>query len=394
MSRVPRIRFKGFEEDWEQRKVGAICSISTGKSNTQDRVEDGKYPFYVRSSIVERSNRYLFDEEAVLTVGDGVGTGKVFHYVDGKYDLHQRVYRMFDFEKDISAKYFFYYFSNNFYDRVMAMTAKTSVDSVRYEVISDMDIIVPHIKEQKFIADIFQNFDHLITLHQRKLEKLKIIKKSLLENLFPQNGEKTPKIRFSGFTEDWEQRKLVDIAERIVRKNEKLESTLPLTISAQYGLIDQNEFFDKRIASKDVRGYYLIKKGEFAYNKSTSVDAPLGAIKRLDKYKNGVLSTLYILFKIIDDTSTSSDYLVTYYATDLWHRGIQSIAAEGARNHGLLNIAPNDFFETMLSIPFNISEQKKVGDFFITLDHLITLHQSKLDKLQKIKKSMLESMFV
>lgn len=168
-----------------------------------------------------------------------------------------------------------------------------------------------------------------------------------------------------------------EIAERIIRKNEKLESTLPLTISAQYGLIDQNEFFDKRIASKDVRGYYLIKKGEFAYNKSTSVDAPFGAIKRLDKYKNGVLSTLYILFKIIDDTSTSSDYLVTYYFTDLWHNGIQSIAAEGARNHGLLNIAPNDFFETMLSIPLNISEQKKVGGFFISLDHLITLHQSK-----------------
>ena len=142
-------------------------------------------------------------------------------------------------------------------------------------------------------------------------------------------------------------------------------------------MIDQNEFFDKRIASKDVRGYYLIKKGEFAYNKSTSVDAPLGAIKRLDKYNNGVLSTLYILFKIIDNTSTSSDYLVTYYSTDLWHKGIQSIAAEGARNHGLLNIAPNDFFETILSLPLNVSEQQKVGGFFISLDHLITLHQSK-----------------
>ena len=259
---------------------------------------------------------------------------------------------------------------------------------------SEIDADIPNKSEQNSVGSFFRTLDHLITLHQRKFEKLKIIKKSMLENLFPQNGEKTPKIRFSGFTKDWEQRKLGEIAERIIRKNEKLESTLPLTISAQYGLIDQNEFFDKRIASKDVRGYYLIKKGEFAYNKSTSVDAPLGAIKRLDKYKNGVLSTLYILFKIIDDTSTSSDYLVTYYATDLWHRGIQSIAAEGARNHGLLNIAPNDFFETMLSIPFNISEQKKVGDFFITIDHLITLHQSKLDKLQKIKKSMLESMFV
>ena len=204
---------------------------------------------------------------------------------------------------------------------------------------------------------------------------------------------RVPRIRFKGFEEDWEQRKLGEIAERIIRKNEKLESTLPLTISAQYGLIDQNEFFDKRIASKDVRDYYLIKKGEFAYNKSTSVDAPLGAIKRLDKYKNGVLSTLYILFKIIDDTSTSSDYLVTYYATDLWHRGIQSIAAEGARNHGLLNIAPNDFFETILSIPLNVSEQKKVGDFFISLNHLITLHQRKLEKLKIIKKSMLEKLF-
>lgn len=188
---------------------------------------------------------------------------------------------------------------------------------------------------------------------------------------------RVPRIRFKGFEEDWEQRKLWEIAERIIRKNEKMESTLPLTISAQYGLIDQNEFFDKRIASKDVRGYYLIKKGEFAYNKSTSVDAPLGAIKRLDKYKNGVLSTLYILFKIIDDTSTSSDYLVTYYSTDLWHKEIQSIAAEGARNHGLLNIAPDDFFETMISIPLNVFEQKKVGELFQILDHLITLHQSK-----------------
>ena len=197
---------------------------------------------------------------------------------------------------------------------------------------------------------------------------------------------RVPRIRFKGFEEDWEQRKLGEMVERIIRKNEKLESTLPLTISAQYGLIDQNEFFDKRIASKDVRGYYLIKKGEFAYNKSTSVDAPFGAIKRLDKYKNGVLSTLYILFKIIDDTSTSSDYLVTYYFTDLWHNGIQSIAAEGARNHGLLNIAPNDFFDTMLSIPLNISEQKKVGDFFISLDHLITLHQ--LEPFQLIFKAI------
>ncbi len=102
--RKPKLRFTGFIDDWEQRKIKEVCSISTGKSNTQDRIDDGIYPFYVRSLIIEHSNRYLYDEEAVLTVGDGVGTGKVFHYVNGKYDLHQRVYRMFDFINGTSFK--------------------------------------------------------------------------------------------------------------------------------------------------------------------------------------------------------------------------------------------------------------------------------------------------
>ena len=183
-SNVPEIRFKGFTEAWEQRKAKELCSISTGKSNTQDRVDDGKYPFYVRSPIVEHSNRYLFDEEAVLTVGDGVGTGKVFHYVNGKYDLHQRVYRMFDFSKEITGRYFYYYFSNHFYNRVMAMTAKTSVDSVRYEMIAYMDIAIPTVQEQQAISAIFENLDNLITLHQRELEKLKNLKKACLEKMF------------------------------------------------------------------------------------------------------------------------------------------------------------------------------------------------------------------
>ena len=202
-----------------------------------------------------------------------------------------------------------------------------------------------------------------------------------------------PAIRFKGFTDAWEQRKLGEVVERITRKNENLESTLPLTISAQYGLINQNEFFDKRIASKDVSGYFLVRNGEFAYNKSTSSDAPWGAIKRLDRYESGVLSTLYIVFKILDERKTSSDYIVTYYNTDLWHKGIQAIAAEGARNHGLLNVAPADFFETNLTMPKNYAEQQQIGSFFQQLDHLITLHQRKYDKLHVLKKAMLEKMF-
>ena len=168
-----------------------------------------------------------------------------------------------------------------------------------------------------------------------------------------------------------------DLVDRVTRKNQDLVSELPLTISAQYGLINQNEFFDKRVASKDVSGYYLIENGEFAYNKSTSTDAPWGAIKRLDRYENGVLSTLYIVFGIKENNPVDSDFLVSYYSTNLWHKGIHEIAAEGARNHGLLNIAPADFFETELTIPQDIEEQKKIGKYFEELERLITLHQRK-----------------
>lgn len=202
-----------------------------------------------------------------------------------------------------------------------------------------------------------------------------------------------PKIRFKGYTDDWEQRKLGDLVDRVTRKNQDLVSELPLTISAQYGLIDQNEFFEKRVASKDVSGYYLIENGEFAYNKSTSTDAPWGAVKRLDRYENGVLSTLYIVFGIKENNPVDSDFLVSYYSTNLWHKGIHEIAAEGARNHGLLNIAPADFFETELTIPQDIEEQKKIGKYFEELERLITLHQRKCEETKKLKKYMLQKMF-
>lgn len=205
--------------------------------------------------------------------------------------------------------------------------------------------------------------------------------------------KKVPAVRFKGFTGDWERRKLGDFTERVTRKNENLESNLPLTISAQYGLIDQNQFFDKRIASKDVSGYYLIRNGEFAYNKSTSKDAPWGAIKRLDRYKAGVLSTLYIVFKINESQNMDSDFLVSYYETNLWHKEVQGIAAEGARNHGLLNVAPGDFFKTKLRVPADIKEQKKVGRYFKDIDHLLTLHQQKLDQLKKLKAYFLQNLF-
>lgn len=173
----------------------------------------------------------------------------------------------------------------------------------------------------------------------------------------------------------WEQRKLGDVVDRVTRKNENNECDLPLTVSAENGLVDQYTFFNNRVASQNLSNYYLLKKGDFAYNKSTSANAKWGAVKRLDLYKNGVLSTLYIVFK---PAKIDSEYLVHYYETEYWHPEMQKIATEGARNHGLLNISPIDFFNSEIKYPLDRDEQVKIGNLLKKLSSLITLHQRKL----------------
>ena len=263
---------------------------------------------------------------------------------------------------------------------------------LKFDDFASIEISMPASEnEQRQIGAFFDRLDSLITLHQRKYDKLCVLKKSMLDKMFPKGGSLYPEIRFAGFTDPWEQRKLGDVARRVTRKNENRDSDLPLTISAQYGLVDQRTFFNNQVASKDMSGYFLLHKGEFAYNKSTSTDSPWGAIKRLEKYDMGCVSTLYICFELL---SGDPDFLVTYYETDRWYKAVQLIAAEGARNHGLLNIAPDDFFETQICIPKRIDEQRQIGAFFDRLDSLITLHQRKLELLRNIKKSMLDKMFV
>ena len=210
------------------------------------------------------------------------------------------------------------------------------------------------------------------------------------EGFMSKQEERRPSIRFKGYTEPWEQRKLGEVAERVTRKNKNLESELPLTISAQHGLINQETFFNKKVASKDVSGYYLLKKGEFAYNKSYSSDYPWGAVKRLENYEMGVLSTLYIVFR---PNSIDSDFLAVYYDSPKWHKEVSMRAAEGARNHGLLNISPQDFFDTELLFPVNHPEQTAIGSFFQELDQLITLQQRELDLIKEGKKTLLSKMF-
>ena len=203
------------------------------------------------------------------------------------------------------------------------------------------------------------------------------------------NVRNVPKLRFKGYNDEWKHYRLKDITTRITRKNKKLESDRPLTISAIDGLIDQKDYFNRQIASKDMSGYYLLKNGEFAYNKSYSNGFPYGSIKRLNKYDKGALSTLYICFSL---QNICSDFLEKYFETDKWYKEIYMIAVEGARNHGLLNISVEDFFNTMHKFP-NIEEQEKIASFLTLIDKKIKKQKELVELLKKYKRGLLSAIF-
>ena len=294
---------------------------------------------------------YLLEEGDLLFARTGASVGKTYLYrqYDGTVYFAGFLIRA-RIEESADPEFVYQATLTDAYKKYVAITSQRSGQpGVNAQEYADYQLMLPSRTEQQQIGMTLRSLDNLITLHQREC-----VKPPFTQSLA------------------WEQRKLGDIARRVTRKNDSNESDLPLTISAQYGLVDQRTFFNNQVASKDMSGYYLLKKGEFAYNKSTSIDSPWGAIKRLLNYDKGCVSTLYICFDLVD---ADPDFLVTYYETNRWHKSVQSIAAEGARNHGLLNIAPNDFFDTVLSIPGQQQEQKLIGNYFASLDSLITLHQ-------------------
>ncbi|AGE31504.1 TPA: restriction endonuclease subunit S [Enterococcus faecium] len=404
----PEIRFPGFTEDWEQRKVFEISKVTYGggtpKTNTKE-FWNGNIP-WIQSSDLEINRLFnvspkkKITNEAVkksaakiippnsIAIVTRVGVGKLA-LMPFEYATSQDFLSLSELQID---SYFGIFSLYSMLQKELKNIQGTSIKGMTKSDLLEKKVTIPKkCEEQQKIGTFFKQLDDTITLHQRKLDLLKETKKGFLQKMFPKNGAKVPEIRFPGFTEDWEQRKLGEVVERVTRKNKKLESIRPLTISAQEGLIDQNEFFNKTVASRDVSGYYLVKKGEFAYNKSYSNGYPWGAVKRLNQYDMGVLSTLYIVFK---PKKIDSDFLEKYYDTTYWYKEVSKHAAEGARNHGLLNIAASDFFETEIVMPLKIEEQQKIGAFFKQLDDIITLHQRKLDLLKETKKGFLQKMFV
>ncbi|KRN18137.1 type I site-specific deoxyribonuclease specificity subunit [Secundilactobacillus similis DSM 23365 = JCM 2765] len=403
-AKYPQLRFKGFTDAWVQRNLSELLQERNHQIEPNDEYE--LMSFAAGTGVTPKGERY--DRSALVT--NDSKKYKVTEFGDFIYSSNNLETGSIGFNKTgkalISPVYSIFYSTENADSRFIGLLSsqKNFIHSmVRYRQgvvygqwrIHESDflkiaVFTPKLDEQNKIIEFFERFDKLIAANQRKLDLLKEQKKGYLQKMFPKNGAKVPELRFAGFADAWEQRKLSDLTERVTRKNKNNESSRPLTISAQDGLIDQNDFFDKQIASRDISGYFLVKNGEFAYNKSYSNGYPWGAIKRLDKYDMGVLSTLYIIFR---PTNVSSQFLVSYYDTTRWYKEVAKNAAEGARNHGLLNIAPTDFFSTVLLIPNSIEEQQKIGSFFKQLDDTITLHQRKLEKLQELKKGYLQKMF-
>ncbi|MCD5462359.1 restriction endonuclease subunit S [Lactobacillus delbrueckii subsp. bulgaricus] len=385
--KAPKLRFKGFTDDWEQRKLGDVAKITAGGDiNKGDLINKGKYPVIANglnnNGIVGYSNKYKIDAPAVTITGRGtlgVATARFINFTP--------IVRLISIKSDLDPIYL-----ENVINNTHFVIESTGVPQLTAPQVKRQTVILSncHIEQTK-IGSLFLTLDNAITLHEEKKHQLERLKSALLQKMFADKSG-YPDIRFEGFSDEWEQCKLGDLADRVTTKNKGMVSELPLTISAQDGLISQDEFFNKKVASKDLSSYLLLHHGDFAYNKSYSNGYPFGTIKRLEKYPQGVVSSLYIAFK--PNSSISSDFMAQYYESNNWHKEIYKCAAEGARNHGLLNVPPSDFFATNLNIPITKSEQLKIGRLLNAVDQTITLHDQKLNLLKLVKQSLLQNMFI
>ena len=397
--KAPRIRFKGYTDDWEQRKLGEIFEEYSEKNHEE-------LPALM---IIQGCGTIRRDESERSLLYDKANLSNYKMVKEGDFIVHLRsfegglematnigiispAYHTFHGENTDSRFYYSYFRSKKFIDidlkpHVYGIRDGRSID---VEGMKTVKIPFTSYEEQKAIGMFIKHLDHLITLHQRKLEKLKIVKKAMLENCFPKNGEKVPRFRFSGFTGDWEQRKLGEVVDKVTEKNSGLQYLETLTNSAEFGIISQRDFFDHDISkTTSLGGYYIVRSEDFVYNPRISVTAPVGPINRNKLGRTGVMSPLYTVFRPHDVDTT---YLEHFFKSSWWHSFMNFNGDSGARSDRF-SIKDNVFFEMPIPTP-DIEEQGKIGECLTRLDHLITLHQRKLEKLKIIKKSFLEKMFV
>ena len=377
---VPPLRFPEFHGEWEEHGLSEYLDFKNGLNPDSKRF--GKGIKFI--SVMDILNNPVITYDCIrasvqatdaemssfsVEYGDILfqrssetleDVGRANVYIDDKV----AVFGGFVIRGKKKANYnplFFRYLLSSPYarKRIIPMGAGAQHFNIGQEGLSKVLLNFPSIEEQTKIASLLHLLDERIATQSKLIEDLKKLKSAIIEKVFCSPNQEHPMCRIEGFEQALSTYKMSDFSSRIVSKNKDSKCSLVLTIAAQYGLVNQESFFNKSVASENLTGYYLLHKGEFAYNRSYSAGYDWGAVKRLNNYDEGVLSTLYICFKI-NETIVDSDYLAYYFESSKWHKGLSDIAGEGARNHGLLNVSMTDYFNTKHRFPV-IEEQKAIA---------------------------------
>ncbi|MFM2656619.1 restriction endonuclease subunit S [Vibrio owensii] len=420
---VPKLRFGEFKEHVAKpKKLGQLVDMRSGNtpSKSNSKFWEGTIPWISASSM--KGNVFSESEQNVtqlaLENGAKLATkGSLLLLVRGSM-LFNKIPVGFagcdvTYNQDVKAinlksgddnSYLFHWFKANEY-KLLSIVTGTGIGAGKLDSdeLLSLPFHQPKPEEQQKIASFLSKVDEKIALLTEKKAKLTEYKKGVMQQLFDgsfqeQDGKLVfvpPTLRFkaddgSEFP-DWEEKRLGQVFTRIKRKNKENNQNV-LTISAQQGLINQEKYFNKSVAAKDVTGYYLLEHGDFAYNKSYSKGYPMGAIKRLNNYDKGVVSTLYICFSL--NQGFVSDFFEYYFESGLQNKDLSKIAQEGARNHGLLNISVDEFFKDVKLLSPSHEEQFKIANFLSAIDRKIDLANSELEKAKEWKKGLLQQMFV
>ena len=384
---VPNLRFPEFQGEWEKCKLGELTtkvgSGSTPKGGNAVYTSVGHC--FVRSQNVGMGYLILDDiahidddihqkhkatelsEDDVLLNITGASIGRTAiatkEIEGGNVNQHVCIIRA---NSKVSPKFLCNYIqTKKIQNYIRSLQTGGSREGLNFDQIRSFPISLPSIAEQNKIAQLLDKLNERIATQNKIIEDLKRLKSAIIEKVFCSPNQEYPMCRIEGFEQALSTYKMSDFSSRIATKNKDSKCSLVLTIAAQYGLVNQEYFFNKTVASENLTGYYLLHKGEFAYNRSYSAGYDWGAVKRLDNYDEGVLSTLYICFKI-NETIVDSDYLAYYFESSKWHKGLSDIAGEGARNHGLLNVSMTDYFNTKHRFPV-IEEQKAIAKMLNTI---------------------------
>ena len=403
----PAIRFKEFTDAWEQRKLSEIAGKVTEKNTGLQYVETltnsaefgiiSQRDFFDHdiSKLGSLDGYYIVRNEDFVynpRISTSAPVGPINRNKLGRTGVMSPLYTVFR-PHDIDTTYLEHFFKCGYWYSFMNFNGDSGARSDRFSIKDDvffqMPIPVPHIEEQRKIGLFLTQLDHLITLHQRKYDKLQVLKKAMLEKMFPKNGSSVPEIRFKGFTDAWEQRKLGEVVKEVTRNDPTSEVPI-MMITANNGFIEQSERYAFDNAGESLKKYILLQKGELAYNHGASKLRPFGSCFALTTAESARIPFVYHCFSA---ENQNAEFLSIELNGSEVESQLRKIVSSGARMDGLLNISFDEYSTVTVLLP-DIKEQEHIADFFRNLDHLITLHQRELEKLQNIKKSMLEKMFV